>query len=83
MYSVEEIVKEEELTEVFGNANFGQGVTKREVVSNSLLKCATGYKTGHTAKCILEELGLVTKNWTLTKKGKEYLFAAYSGGKSI
>lgn len=82
MDKVEHIISEDRLNEVWGNANFGN-VSKRDVINNSVLKCASGYYTGHTAKCILEELGLVTKKWTLTKMGKEYLFVAFSGGKSI
>lgn len=73
---VEQIISDEILTKVWGNANFGD-CTKRDVLASTLLKCASGYYTGHTAKCIAEELGLVTKKWTLTKAGKLYLYYAF------
>lgn len=79
----EELITDRTLDTVFENTNFGSANTKRAVVANSLLKCACGYYTGSTAKCILEELGLVTSKWQLTPKGKEYLWAAYSNGLSI
>lgn len=84
MQKVEEIVTDQELNEIWGNANFGDKLTKRDIVKGALLKCASGFYTGHTAKNIVAELGLVNKvKWTLTKKGKLYLFAAYSNGVSI
>ena len=82
MDRVEEIITDEQLAKAWGYANFGN-TDKREIVANVLLKCACGYYTGATAKAIVSELGLVGKNWTLTKLGKKYLWAAYSGGKSI
>lgn len=82
METVEEIVPDDELNKAWANANFGN-VERRDVVKGVLLKCASGYYTGHTAKSIVSELGLVTPSWKLTKRGKRYLFAAYSGGVSI
>lgn len=83
MNKVENIVTDEQINDAWGNANFGSS-PKRDVIANTLLKCASGYITGHTAKCIAEELGLVkSSKWELTKKGKEYLWAAYSGNLSV
>jgi hypothetical protein len=82
METVEEILTDEQINIAWGNANFGS-ISKRNVIAGALLKCASGYYTGNTAKCIVEELGLVTKKWTLTKLGKRYLFAAFYGGLSI
>jgi len=82
METVEQIISDEQLNITWGNANFGS-MSKRNVVANTLLKCASGHYTGNTAKCIAEELGLVTKKWTLTKLGKRYLFVAYSNGLSV
>lgn len=79
---IEEIITDEQIEVAFGYSNFGER-SKREVVRNSLLKCASGYNTGHTAEVIVKELGLVTTKWTLTKKGKQYLWAAYSNGISV
>lgn len=83
MHNVEEIISEIDLDRAFGNSNFGT-ISKREVVRNSLLKCVGGFRTGHTAKCIVEELGLVRRSeWKITKLGGRYLFAAYSNGVSV
>lgn len=83
MERITDIVTDGQLQHAWGNADFGPSRTRREVIANTLLKCASGYSTGHTAKCIAEELGLVTQKWELSKKGKRYLFAAYSNGVSI
>jgi hypothetical protein len=83
MYNVTEIVSGIEVDAAFEGTNFGSK-SNRDVVKGALLKCASGYHTGHTAKRILQELGLVNVNkWQLTKRGKEYLFAAYSNGVSV
>lgn len=82
MKEITKIISDEQMIGAFGNANFGT-TDKREILRNSLLKCACGYYTGHTATHILIELGLVTEKWTLTKKGQEYLWAAYSQGISL
>lgn len=75
--SIQDIVTEGELDTVWGNANFGPHLSKRYVIEESLLKCLGGYRTGHTAQCILRDLGLVYSNkWDLTKKGREYLYLA-------
>lgn len=76
-----DIISNEQIRSAFANTNFG--LTPREVLAGALLKCASGYYTGHTAKQIVVELGLVGKNWTLTKLGKQYLFAAYSNNVSV
>lgn len=84
---MEKIITDEQIEAAWGNANFGEVYSsktgRREIIRNTLLKCACGYETGRTAKIIAQELGLVTVKWTLTKKGKEYLFAAYSNGTSV
>ena len=77
MDTIEEIVSDEELDKAWGNANFGDSLTKRDVVASALLKYACGYITGHYAQCICVELGLVTKNLNLTIKGKRYLYLAF------
>ena len=83
MHSVEAIISDGEMEKAFGYANFGS-TPKREVLRNTLLKCVAGYKTGHTAQAIVQELGLVySSKWALTKRGAKYLFAAYSNGLSV
>jgi len=77
-----DIVTDQELDAAWGNADFGQN-DKRFIVKQALLKCACGYYSGRTAKHILCELGLTTEQWEMTPKGRQYLFAAFSGGYSV
>lgn len=83
MDSPEDLITDKAIDVAFGNANFGSSNTKREIIANSLLKCACGYATGHTAKCILEDLELITRKYQLTTIGKAYLWAAYSNRLSL
>lgn len=82
MDTVQDIITDKQMKTAFGNANFGD-VSPRDVIANTLLKCASGYATGHTARVICEELGLVTPDWQLSQRGKAYLFAAYSNKLSL
>ena len=82
MDKVNDIVTDAQVELAWGSANFG-AIQPREVIANTLLKCASGYATGRTARAICEELGLVTEGWQLSQRGKAYLFAAYSGGLSL
>jgi hypothetical protein len=83
METVEEIISDARLDEVWGHANFGS-MPKRDIIKYSLLKCVGGYYTGHTAKTILKELNLVYANeWKITKLGGRYLFAAFYDGVSV
>lgn len=79
---LQSLITDEQLDNAWGNANFGK-VSKRDLVANTLLKCASGYSTGHTAKCICQQLGLITTKYTLTVKGKEYLWVSHYQGKSL
>lgn len=83
MHNVKEIVSDEVVDKVWENANFGSQ-SKRDVIKYTLLKCAGGYRSGHTESSIMRELGLIKiSKWELTKKGQKYLFAAFSDGNSI
>lgn len=85
MRTPEEIITDEEITKAWGNANFDSFLNenKRELINNTVLKCASGYYTGFTARTIITALGLASSDsWTLTAKGKEYLYCAFSQGKS-
>lgn len=82
MEDVRDIISDTQLDYSFGNANFGSK-SKRDVIKYSLLKYASGYSTGSTARIILKELNLLTQKETLSKKGKLYLFAAFSEGNSF
>lgn len=82
METIQDLVNDEILERAFGNSNFGD-ISKRDILANTLLKCACGYETGNTAKCIVTELGLVTSKWELSMWGKRYLFAAFSNRLSV
>lgn len=70
-----ELITDQELDRVWGSANFGT-CSRRSVLKDALVSCLGGFSTGHTAKCIVVELGLVFSNkWKLTKLGEKYLFA--------
>ncbi len=78
----EEIISDEEIERVHAHANFGT-MEKREVVNQAVLKCASGYYQGSTSNAIVREHGLVGSNYRLTKKGKRYLWAAFSSTVSV
>jgi hypothetical protein len=78
-----ELVTDEELNRVHGNANFGD-CSKRDVLRFGVLKCASGYHQGYTSKTICIEHGLITeKNYKLTDRGRKYLWAAFCGGSNF
>ncbi len=78
----EEIITDEEIERVHANANFGS-MSKRDVVNQGVLKCASGYYQGHTSTQIIKEHGLVNDKYKLTVKGKKYLWAAFSSSVSV
>jgi len=81
MATPQEIIPDSEIERVHANASFG--LEKREVVNQALLKCASGYYQGHTSTQIIMEHGLITPKYKLTKKGKEYLWAAFKAENSV
>ncbi len=84
MRTAEQIISDQSLINAFGNANFGKDYSKREIINNNLLKLSCSYNIGSTARHILRDLRLINqKSDGLTLLGKEYLFAAFSQGKSL
>lgn len=73
----QEIITDKEVEKVHAYAEFGK-MSKREVVNQAVLKCASGYYQGHTSQQIILEHKLITPKYKLTKKGKEYLWAVFS-----
>lgn len=69
-------VTDKELADAFKGTNFGSA-EPREVMKDTLLKCAGGYCTGYTAERISIGLGLTTVKWKLTKRGKEVLYRSF------
>ena len=78
----QEIISDDEIARVHGNANFG-AMDPREVVNDGVRKTAVGYHCGSTQLHILRDHGLVTKprsgssDVDLTKKGKAYARSIY------
>lgn len=81
--NAQKIIDDKTLDETFGDSDFGRSWTKREILNNGVLKYASGYETGRTVQCICIALGLYDEKTGLTQKGREYLYAAYNGGKSV
>ena len=73
-------LSEEEIIRAFGHANFGFA-TPVEIVSQGLLKCASGYYQGYTSTQILIELGLITKKYRLTTRGEKNLWDFFTNKK--
>ena len=82
MEKPENIVTDSELENVWGNANFGPywNEHKRDFLNNTMLKVATQYESGSTAKYIVIKLGLVKEDWTFAQKGRDYLLAVFFKG---
>ena len=80
--TAQNIIRDEELIEAFGNANFGS-ISKRDVVKFGLLKCVCGYYQGHTSTQIITELGLINKEYEITAKGRQYLWLAFEAQGTI
>ena len=74
-----QIITDEEIDRIHGNANFG-GMSKRDIVNLGVLKCASGYYQGHTSAQIIKEHGLINGKYELTAKGRAYLWAAFGDG---
>ena len=82
MRTVEDLVTDEQLEYAWGNADFGHN-DKRGLIANTLLKSASGFSTGSTARHITVSLGLTDSRFELTRLGRSYLWAAYSKGVSL
>lgn len=78
----EDIISDEEIERVHANANFGS-MSKRDVVNQGVLKCASGYYQGSTSTQIITDHGLVDSKYRLTKKGKRYLWVAFASAISV
>ncbi len=70
------IISDTDINRVHGRANFG-AQSKRSVVNEGVLKCASGYHVGSTAKEILKTHQLITDEYELTAKGRQYLYAVF------
>lgn len=77
-----EIVTDADLDKAYGQANFA-GMSKRDVIRQGVLKCASGFYQGQTSKTICQDLGLIDQEYRVTPKGREYLWAAFSLPNSV
>lgn len=79
---MENIVLDDQIEAAFRNTNFGC-CNNKEVIADSLIKCAAGYRTGATAMRIVRELRLVQgSRWKLTTKGELYLYEVFAALKA-
>ena len=69
----------QEINAVWGHGNFGI-MERIDIVKMGVLKCASGYHQGHTSQCIITELGLITKSYNLTRRGKKCLWEWFNDG---
>jgi hypothetical protein len=76
-----EMVNKEEVDASFSGTNFGSD-KPMDIVKWSLLEIASGYATGHTARMILNELGLLSTTMypKLTKRGEYCLWCFFEDG---
>ena len=79
--SKRELITNEELDNVFENTNFGDSKPSN-IVKWSLLKIASGYAAGYTAKVILQSLSLLSRSKypKLTKRGQYCLWEFFKDG---
>lgn len=78
-----DIVSDEEVERVHGNANFGS-MPKRDVLNYGTLKTACGFYHGSTSTAICVEHGLITeKTHKLTRKGKAYLWSVFGDSNKV
>ncbi len=72
----QELIPDEAIERVHANANFGS-MPKRDVVKETVLKCAFEYSAGYTALQICQEHGLLKKDDKLTVFGFKYLRSSW------
>jgi len=75
-WNIKELVTDEEIEEAKGYANFGPSDI-RELIKWCLMKTVCDFSDGGTITHICRDLGLLTKNRNITKKGKHYLWLAF------
>jgi len=75
-YKKPTMVTEEEIENVWGNANFGDpdSISRIDVVKFGTLKHACGYHQGHTSAQIIYELGLTTPRGRISARGRYCLW---------
>ena len=83
MDKTKDIVTDRQIELAWGNANFGANHNKRHIIANAMLKYVCGFDTGHTIRCICEDIGLMTPHGEVSYRGKAYLWAAYSGNLDV
>lgn len=82
MRTCKEIVPLSELNKVFCKLNYGPNTDPRKKLKELLLKIASGYWIGSGSQLFTNDLGLMyytkkKREMKLTKKGMQYLYAAF------
>ena len=75
------IIEDSEIENAFQGTRYGTR-DRRKLLEQGVLKNLAGYVTGHTLKCIMENLGLRTKKGTITKHGKKFVYEAFKDSKN-
>lgn len=70
---IKEIVSDTEINEQFFGKKFG-AIDNRKFLEISVLKMLGGFYCGNSVTNIMINLKLITKNGTVTKKGKQFTF---------
>jgi hypothetical protein len=64
---------DDQITKAFAGTNFGEHPNHKGIIMDTLLKLSIGFGTGHTAKCVCAELGLLTKKEKPSAKGLAFM----------
>ncbi len=70
-------VTEAEILAAFGASNFGDRSTPPAILAHGILQISAGFRTGGTLMAIMVHLGLVTRTYRTTKRGRLYAFDFY------
>jgi hypothetical protein len=70
------LVSDYDIQQAFLGTNFGTPF-HRKLLEQGVLKIQAGYRTGHTLRTIMIELGLLTPRDYVTKKGRKFMFSAF------
>lgn len=75
-----QIITDFELDAAFAFTDFGAHKNNRDILKMGVLKAASGYSSGFTLFQIMISFDLIkgnTRKFTLTKKGKQFLYESF------
>lgn len=71
-----DVISDAEIAESFNGTNFGTNA-HRELLHVAILKKACGYHCGHTITMIMLEMGLISADGKVLKRGQKLMRKAY------